>query len=89
MDYQKGVEGVRLMQQQWQSIKPTIDEDRFIQVNKLLNVQAKEAVWWRDACLLYFQTFSKMPLPSSVEKPEQTLEYYQQLSFPYAPGNGR
>jgi len=52
-------------------------------------VQEKEAVWWRDACLSYFQTYSKMPLPASVEKPSHSLEYYEQLSFPYAPGNGR
>ena len=89
IDYQKGVDGVRLMQKQWQSVKGTIDEQRFEQVNKLLKVQEKEAVWWRDACLSYFQTYSKMPLPASVEKPSHSLEYYEQLSFPYAPGNGR
>jgi len=36
IDYQKGVDGVRLMQKQWQSVKGTIDEQRFEQVNKLL-----------------------------------------------------
>jgi alpha-glucuronidase len=51
-------------------------------------MQVKEATWWRNACLLYFQTFSKMPLPAGYEKPAQTLEYYMSLKFPYAPGNG-
>jgi alpha-glucuronidase len=87
--YQQGVEGVRQMQQQWQLVKGNIDEERFLQISMLLNIQAKEAAWWRDACLSYFQTFSKMPLPASVEKPANSLEFYQQLSFPYAPGNGR
>jgi alpha-glucuronidase len=54
----------------------------------LLAIQEKEAVWWKDACLLYFQTFSKMPIPSAVEKPGNSLEYYKSLRFPFAPGNG-
>lgn len=86
--YQGGVDSVRRMQQQWNSLKGLVDEDRFRQVTMLLNIQEKDAVWWRNACLLYFQTFSKMPLPAGVEKPNQTLEYYQALKFPYAPGNG-
>jgi alpha-glucuronidase len=53
----------------------------------LLAIQEKEAVWWRNACLLYFQTFSKMPIPARYEKPDQTLEYYKSLNFPLAPGN--
>ena len=53
----------------------------------LLNVQEKEAVWWRNACVLYFQTHSKMPIPAGFEKPDKTLEEYQAMRFPYAPGN--
>jgi alpha-glucuronidase len=29
-----------------------------------------------------------MPLPAGVEKPDQSLEYYQAQRFPFAPGNG-
>ncbi len=85
-EYQRGVEGVRKMQQQWKSTQGKIDAERYIRVSELLSIQEKEAVWWRNACLLYFQTFSKMPLPPGVEAPDQTLQYYQQLEFPYAPG---
>jgi alpha-glucuronidase len=87
--YQQGVNGVRQMQTQWQSVRANIDEERYTQVTMLLNIQAKEAVWWKDACLSYFQTFSRMPIPASVEPPAHALDYYKQLSFPYAPGNGR
>jgi alpha-glucuronidase len=86
--YQGGVDSVRRMQQQWNSLRDLVDEDRHRQVTMLLAVQEKDAVWWRNACLLYFQTFSKMPFPPGVEKPDKTLEYYQALKFPYAPGNG-
>lgn len=85
--YQAGVDSVRSMQRQWDKLSGYIDEERFRHVKMLLAVQESEAVWWRDACLLYFQSFSKMPLPAGVEKPAYTLDYYKQLKFPYAPGN--
>jgi alpha-glucuronidase len=87
INYQQGVEGVRTMQQQWKNTKKLVDAERYRQVAMLLAVQEEEAVWWRDACLLYFQTFSKQPLPAGVEKPKHPLQYYQRLRFPYAPGN--
>lgn len=86
LEYQRGVDDVRQMQRQWKSVKDKIDTERHVQVSELLSVQEKEAVWWRNACLLYFQTFSTMPLPPGVEAPDQTLQYYQQLEFPYSPG---
>lgn len=85
--YNAGVDTVRWMQQQWNAIKANIDKERWNQVEMFLKVQEKEAIWWRNACLLYFQTFSKMPIPPQYEKPDQPLEYYKGLRFPYAPGN--
>jgi len=85
--YNSGVESVRWMQRKWKSLQPYIDQERFEQVTMLLNVQEKEAVWWRNSCLLYFQTFSKLPIPATYEKPDKPLEYYKGLRFPYAPGN--
>lgn len=86
--YQQGVDTVRWMQQQWNTLQNSIDQERFKQVKMFLTIQEKDAEWWRNACILYFQTFSKMPIPSNVEKPDHTLEYYESLKFPYAPGNG-
>jgi alpha-glucuronidase len=84
--YYTGVDSVRWMQRSWNELKNYIDEERFKQVQMLLNIQEQEAVWWRNACLLYFQTFSKKPIPASYEQPDHTLKYYEELSFPYAPG---
>jgi alpha-glucuronidase len=84
--YNEGVKGVRGMQAQWASLESMVDRERFEHVKMLLDIQEKEAVWWRDACLLYFQTFSKMPIPAQYEQPAHTLEYYKNMSFPYAPG---
>ena len=73
--YQLGVDSVRQMQKSWEMVKDKVDGERFAQVQGFLVIQEKEARWWRDACILYFQTFSKMPIPNDVDKPEYTLEY--------------
>jgi alpha-glucuronidase len=86
--YHSAVDSVRWMQKTWEGLKNYVDTERFEQVKMLLSVQEKEAVWWRNACLLYFQTFSKMPIRPNYEKPDHDLEYYKSLRFPYAPGNG-
>ena len=86
--YYNGADSVEWMQQAWNNIKGLIDNERFEQIKMLLSVQHNEAVWWRNACTLYFQTFSKMPLPKGFQKPEYDLKYYEQLQFPYAPGIG-
>lgn len=84
--YDRGVKSVREMQQTWKSLETEIDPERWDHVNQLLAIQETEAVWWRNACLLYFQTFSKLPFPSEIEQPSGDLEYYKSLEFPYAPG---
>ena len=83
--YDDGVKGVREMQATWHTLKDQIDEASFQHVAAMLNIQEKEAKWWRDACIAYFQTFSQRPIPAGLQAPEHSLEYYQNLSFPYAP----
>ena len=85
--YYMGVDSIRAIQQQWNSLEKFIDAERFSHIKQLLNIQVKDAIWWRNACLLYFQTFSNMPIPSGYKQPDKTLEYYKSLKFPYAPGN--
>lgn len=85
--YYQGVDSIRAVQKQWNGLEKYIDRERFEQVKMLLTIQVKEAVWWRNACLLYFQTFSRMPIPAGYEQPDKTLDYYKSLRFPYAPGN--
>lgn len=84
--YYTGAERAGKMRDTWQTLRPYVDRQRFEQVSMLLNIQHEEAVWWRNACLLYFQTFSKRPIPAEYEKPSKTLEYYKSLQFPFAPG---
>jgi alpha-glucuronidase len=86
--YYSGVEDVRAMQKNWDALKGMIDDERFTYVKMMLAIQEKDAVWWRNACLLYFSTFSKMPIPAGYEKPDQSLDYYKSIRIQFAPGNG-
>jgi alpha-glucuronidase len=84
--YHAGVDSVKWMQNQWEALEGKVDSEQFAHVQSLLNIQHQEAVWWRNACLLYFQTFSKRHFPGGLEKPDKTLADYQSLEFPFSPG---
>lgn len=85
-EYYRGAEAVTGLKKQWASVREHIDEERFQQVSMHLDIQEKEAKWWRDACLSYFKTFSKMEIPRDLESPAHDLEYYRSLQYPYSPG---
>jgi alpha-glucuronidase len=85
--YDTGVADVATMRAAWARMKPYVDADRFDQTSVFLTIQQREAQWWRDACIAYFQSVSKKPLPAGVAPPAQSLEYYESLHFSYAPGH--
>ncbi len=72
--YEEGVRSVRQYQQQWKNMETLVDKDRYEHVKSRLKIQMHDAIWWKDACLLYFQTYSKLPIPSEIEKPHHRLE---------------
>jgi alpha-glucuronidase len=84
--YNSGVETVRHMRQTWDTLAAFVDKARFAHVKALLKIQEQEACWWRDACLLYFQTFSRLPIPSEYEQPAETLQAYRDRTHYYVPG---
>jgi len=84
--YSRGVDGVKAMRRTWAAMAPHVDAERHAEVAAYLAVQEREAQWWRDACIAYFQTFSKRPLPAGYAPPPHPVEWYEALSFPYAPG---
>jgi alpha-glucuronidase len=75
--YQRGVDRVRGARRQWDTLSSAIDPERHADVARRLAIQERDAAWWRDAVLLYSQTFSHRPLPAGVERPERTLEEYR------------
>ncbi|KPH13296.1 alpha-glucuronidase [Chryseobacterium sp. ERMR1:04] len=79
--YDSGVKNVREYQKIWDTMEPYVDAERFKQVQSKLKIQSKDAVWWKDACLLYFQTFSKMPIPYDIERPIHELEDLKKIKL--------
>jgi alpha-glucuronidase len=79
--YSTGVNRVKTFQKQWDGQMGKIDNERFDNIGKKLQAQAYEAMWWRDACLLYFQTFSKKPIPFELERPIHDLQELKLRKF--------
>lgn len=80
--YQKGVDEVRAFQQIWKDMRPYVDAERYQAVAERLDIQARDAVWWKDACLEYFRTFSKKKYPEGVEPPVFTLKELKKVKLP-------
>jgi alpha-glucuronidase len=85
--YYGGVEAVRRMQATWKSLDGRVDPERYEETRAFLAIQEKEARWWRDACVLYFQTFSGKPIPDGLERPDHDLPYYEAIAKRYVPGS--
>jgi alpha-glucuronidase len=86
-DYDTGAKQAAQMQVTWAGMKPYVDPERFAAVSANLGIQTREAKWWRDASIAYFQSKSGLPLPAGIAPPEHDLDYYKSLQFPYAPGH--
>ena len=79
--YQEGVDQMRDIQKKWDKLESYIDNERFLDIQYTLKIQSRDAVWWRDACVLYFQTFSKRPIPAELERPVYDLEELKQIKL--------
>nr|WP_256869427.1 alpha-glucuronidase family glycosyl hydrolase [Sphingobium lactosutens] len=85
--YDRGVTTVANMQKNWEALRPYVDTERFAETEAFLTIQHREALWWRDASIAYFQSVSKRPLPAGSAAPAHDLDWYKALKFPYAPGH--
>lgn len=79
--YQRGVDWARKTRKDWESLKGVIDDERYRAVARKLAIQERDAIWWKDASLTYFQTFAKLPLPRGVDQPQKTLEEYKKIDL--------
>jgi alpha-glucuronidase len=84
--YATGVAFVRGMRRSWADLAPSVDHERHAHVAALLAIQEKEACCWRDACLLYFQTFSKRPFPAGCAPPQSSLADVMAIKKSHVPG---
>jgi alpha-glucuronidase len=72
--YQRGVDWAAGAPARWDALAGAIDAGRHAAIAGKLAIQQRDAKWWRDAGLLYFQTFSRQPFPSDADQPARTLE---------------
>ena len=81
--YDRGVRQANEFVKTWEAMKPYVPAEQYEEQLWRFERQAKDAQWWRDACLLYFQTFSHRPLPP--DSPachftlEQVMKYHLQM----------
>ena len=82
--YQQGVAGVETLQKTWDGLKGRIDEERHTAVKQYLVMQHRDAVWFQDASLAYFETFARRPFANGY-KPKYDLDTYKKLPPNTAP----
>ena len=80
--YQRGVDAARGFRDTWKDMSPYVDAERHAAVDHRFDIQASDAVWWKDACLEYFRTFSHMKYPAGVEKPRFSLKKLKKVKLP-------
>lgn len=74
LHYDGGVKKVAAFQRIWLQSKNYVDPERFTLVQQKLQEQFDNAILWKDACLLFFQRFSKMPFPKEIQLPKLDLD---------------
>jgi alpha-glucuronidase len=84
--YDRGVGAAQRMAATWSGLVRYVDPERHGQTSQLLAAQVKEARWWRDASIAYWQSLNGLPLPAGATPSQQTLEWYKAQEFPEAPG---
>lgn len=82
LHYQRGVDAVRAFRDTWKDMSPYVDAERHAAVAHRFDIQTSDAVWWKDACLEYFRTFSHMKYPAGVEKPRFSLKKLKKVKLP-------
>lgn len=80
--YQTGVEKAQEFCEVWNKMSDYVDSERYQAIANRLKIQADDAVWWKDACLEYFRTFSRMKYPSGVDKPVFRLKELKKVRLP-------
>ncbi len=72
--YDQGVREAEAFAKVWKGMRPYVEHSRHAAQQRLFDRQAKDAWWWRDACLLYFQQYSNLPFPIDSPAPRHSLD---------------
>jgi len=85
--YDRGVATVVEMRATWEKLKSFVDPERWNKTATFLAIQEREARWWRDASLSYWQSVNGLPLPAGSAAPAHDLSWYKAQTPAFAPGN--
>lgn len=81
--YERGVAEAERMLTLWRECEGDIpDSFLYKDVEGRLVTQAKDARWWKDACLLYFQDINGLDFPDFVSAPVHTLDELKKVKLP-------
>jgi alpha-glucuronidase len=86
LHYDRGVNWVKQARATWSTLAPYVDPQRYRLTADFLAIQEKDAQWWRDASIAYFQSISHRPLPAGSAPPPDTLAHYEAFCIPYVEG---
>jgi alpha-glucuronidase len=87
LHYDRGVQWVRQARATWSTLSPYVDPQRYELTADFLAIEEKDAEWWRDASIAYFQSISHRPLPAGDAPPPDTLAHYEAFCIPYVEGS--
>jgi alpha-glucuronidase len=84
--YDRGISEVEAMQKTWSSLQPFVDPERFHQTSALLSLERRDAQWWRDASIAFFEGYSHRPVPAGHDEPPHPASFYEAITSPFAAG---
>jgi alpha-glucuronidase len=85
--YQAGVDTVHEWLSTWEGLRGQVPDQTHVHVASLLKRQHREAIEYKDSCLLYFQTFSRLPWPEAADPALHDLDHYKSNQLYHVPGD--
>lgn len=79
--YERGVVETRDFQRRWEHVQPYVDPKLFDDIQRRLKTQVRDAIWWKDGCLLYFQELSLLPFPDDITPPVHNLDDLKKVNL--------
>lgn len=81
--YESGYRYTLDMLRTWENVEYAVpDKALYADVRRRLMTQARDAQWWKDACLEYFSTFHNLPYPQDVTPSVHNLDEMKRIHLP-------